>query len=77
VTAVLVCSGFLVLLAVTFVLAFRLGFRTGGGSWLAELQRVRAESAVAERQMHDLTARAFVAMAEQAEGQRAAHRLTR
>lgn len=51
-------------------LTFLLGFRLGGQSWLAEAQRVRAEAAVAERQLHDLTRAAFVAMAEEAEARR-------
>jgi hypothetical protein len=53
-----------------FVVAFLiylLGFRLGSQSWICELQRVRAEAADAERQLHDLTRSAFVAMAEAAE----------
>ncbi len=49
---------------------FLLGFRLGGESWLAELTRVKAEAAVAERQLHTLTRQAFVAMAEEADAQR-------
>ncbi len=57
------------LLSVSLIitLTYLLGFRLGGQSWIAEAQRVRAEAAVAERQLHDLTRAAFVAMAEQAE----------
>lgn len=48
-------------------LTYLLGFRLGGHSWIAETQRVRREAAVAERDLHDLTRQAFVAMAEEAE----------
>lgn len=51
-------------------LSYLLGFRLGGQSWVAEAQRVRAEAAAAERQLHDLTRSAFVAMAEEAERRR-------
>ncbi len=65
-------------LAITLVLlvalTFLLGFRLGGQSWISEAQRVRAEAAAAERQLHDLTRAAFVAMAEQAEGRRPRNR---
>lgn len=37
------------------VLIYLLGFRLGGQSGISELQRVRAEAAEAERQLHDLT----------------------
>lgn len=47
---------------------FVLGFRLGGQSWITEAQRVRAEAAAAERQLHDITRAAFVAMAEEVEG---------
>ena len=59
-------------LAVTLVviLTYLLGFRLGGQSWMTEANRVRAEAAAAERQLHDLTRSAFVAMAEQAEQRR-------
>jgi uncharacterized membrane protein YciS (DUF1049 family) len=49
---------------------FLLGFRLGGEHWLAELNRVRLEAARAERQIHDLTRQAFVAMAEEVERHR-------
>ena len=52
------------------VLVYLLGFRLGGQSRISELQRVRAEAAEAERQLHDLTRSAFVAMAEAAERRR-------
>ena len=60
------------IVSIGFVVAltFLLGFRLGGQSWIAEAQRVRAEAAVAERQLHDLTRAAFVAMAEEAEARR-------
>jgi hypothetical protein len=57
-------------IALVVVLTFLLGFRLGGQSCVAEAQRVRAEAAVAERQLHDMTRAAFVAMAEEAETQR-------
>lgn len=57
-------------LAVLVGVVFLLGFRLGGESWLAELTRVKAEAAVAERQLHTLTRQAFVAMAEEADAQR-------
>jgi len=46
---------------------FLLGFRLGGGRWRTELARVRLETAQANRQLHDLTHQAFVAMAEEAQ----------
>ena len=55
---------------VVAVLVYLLGFRLGGQSGISELQRVRAEAAEAERQLHDLTRSAFVAMAEAAERRR-------
>ena len=61
---------FLSLLAVLLLLAsfaFFLGFRLGGDHWESELTRVRMESVQAERQLHDLTRHAFIAMAEQVE----------
>jgi hypothetical protein len=58
------------LVALVAAIAFVLGFRRGGQSWIAEVQRVRAEAAVAERQLHDITRAAFVAMAEEAESRR-------
>lgn len=59
---------FLVLTVIAVVgLSFLLGFRLGGHTWISEVHRVRAEAAAAERQLHDLTRSAFVAMAEEAE----------
>jgi hypothetical protein len=61
---------FLSLLAVLLLLAsfaFFLGFRLGGDHWQSELQQVRIEAIQAERQIHDLTRHAFIAMAEQVE----------
>lgn len=59
-------------LAVALVVAlmFVLGFRPGGQSWIAEAQCVPAVAAAAERQLHDITRAAFVAMAEEAEALR-------
>lgn len=59
----------IVILAVAVVLAiavgvFVLGFKVGGRFWQSQLQRTRFEAARAERQLHDLTRAAFVAMAE-------------
>jgi hypothetical protein len=56
--------------ALLVVLTYLLGFRLGGQSWVAEAQRVRAQAAAAERQLHDLTRSAFVAMAEETERRR-------
>lgn len=65
---------FLVLSVVALVVVvFLLGFRLGGHSWLIETHRVRAEAAAAERQLHDLTRSAFVAMSEAAERRGASH----
>ena len=68
-TALLLVGMVLGFLLVT-VLVYLLGFRLGGQSGISELQRVRAEAAEAERQLHDLTRSAFVAMAEAAERRR-------
>ena len=57
----------LVLTLVVLSLAFLLGFRLGGDHWQSELTRVRLESGQAERQLHDLTRQAFVAMTKHAE----------
>ena len=53
-----------------FAAIFLLGFRVGGGQWQEELAHVRLEAALAQRQMHNLTRQAFVAMAEQTERHR-------
>jgi hypothetical protein len=60
----------LVSVVLVITLTYLLGFRLGGQSWISETQRVRAEAAAAERQLHDLTRSAFVAMAEEAERRR-------
>ena len=64
------------LLSVSLIvtLTYLLGFRLGAQSWISEAQRVRAEAAAAERQLHDLTRSAFVAMAEEAERRRFGNR---
>jgi uncharacterized membrane protein YciS (DUF1049 family) len=49
---------------------FLLGFQLGGEHWQARLLRVRLESERAQRQMHDLTRQAFVAMSQRAEQSR-------
>jgi hypothetical protein len=46
---------------------FLLGFRLGGGHAQAELAEVRLVAVAAQRELHDLTRKAFTAMAEQAE----------
>ena len=56
------------------VLVYLLGFRLGGQSWISEAHRVRAQAAAAERELHDLTRSAVVAMAEEAERRRQGHR---
>jgi hypothetical protein len=61
---------FITVSALLVAMAYLLGFRLGGDSWLAEINRVRAESAIAERRLHDLTRQAFVAMAEETTRQR-------
>jgi hypothetical protein len=68
---VIALAVFLVIaIAMLLALTYLLGFRLGGQSWVAEAQRVRAQAAAAERQLHDLTRSAFVAMAEEAERRR-------
>jgi hypothetical protein len=63
--------GLIVILLVTLLAlvcaVYLLGFRLGGDHWKDELTRVRMESVHAEREMHDLTRQAFVAMAEEAD----------
>lgn len=46
--------------------AYLIGYLLGSHGWRAKLDQVRAESREAERQLHDLTRDAFVAMSEQA-----------
>jgi hypothetical protein len=60
----------LVLLVGLVASAYLLGFRLGGDHWRDEVLRVRSESVEAQRQIHDLTRQAFVAMAEEAERRR-------
>lgn len=43
---------------------YLIGYLLGGQTWRARLDRVRAESLEAERQLHNLTRNAFVAMSE-------------
>ena len=64
----------LLLLALGALIAvvFLLGFRLGGDHWQKELLQVRTEAVRAERQLHNLTRQAFVAMAEQVERHRPA-----
>ena len=58
----------MIVVAVVFVgAAFVLGFQVGGRFWQSQLQRTRFDAARAERQLHDLTREAFVAMADHAE----------
>jgi flagellar basal body-associated protein FliL len=49
---------------------FLLGFRLGGEHWHNELLKVRVQATQAERQLHDLTRAAFVAMTEHVEERR-------
>lgn len=57
-------------LALLATAIFLLGFRLGGEHWQRELLRVRSTAAQAQRQLHDLTRQAFVAMAEEAQRRR-------
>jgi hypothetical protein len=52
------------------IVTYLLGFRLGGDHWLSELARLRMEAAHAERQLHNLTREAFVAMSEEAQRRR-------
>lgn len=58
------------LLLVALVATYLLGFRLGGHAWTSETHRIRAEAARAERELHELTRTAFVAMAEEAQRHR-------
>ena len=60
----------LILLTTLMTTLFLLGFRIGGEHWQREVLQVRHEGARASREMHELTRRAFVSMAEEAERQR-------
>jgi len=59
-------AAILMLTAAVFVF----GFHVGGEHWQSELTRVRMEAIQAERQLHNLTRQAFVAMAEEAQSRR-------
>ncbi len=61
---------FIVVLVGLTAAMYLLGFRLGGESWRNEVDRVHHEAARAERQIHDLTRQAFVAMTEEADRQR-------
>jgi hypothetical protein len=64
----------LILTVVTLaVLTFVLGFRLGGEHWQARLTQVRLDAARAERELHNLTRNAFVAMTEVAQERRKGH----
>lgn len=61
----------LLIITILLVLAlsasvYLIGYLLGSHGWRAKLEQVRAESREAERQLHDLTRDAFVAMSEQA-----------
>jgi len=58
---------FVVLLAGLAGVVFLLGFKVGGDTIQERLFAVRLESARAERDLHNLTRRAFIAMAEEAQ----------
>ena len=61
---------FLVLLSALMAALCLLGFRVGGEEWQREALRVRQDGVGASRELHELTRRAFVAMAEEADRQR-------
>jgi hypothetical protein len=67
---ILLTTSLVLAVGMVLTLTYLLGFRLGGDSWLGELQRVRAEAAAAQRQLHELTRSAIVAMAEEAEKRR-------
>lgn len=61
----------LLILAILLVMAlsasvYLIGYLLGSHGWRAKLDQVRAESRVAERQLHDLTRKAFIAMSDRA-----------
>jgi hypothetical protein len=58
---------FLVLVFLAASLSYLLGFRLGGESTRSEITRIKLEAAQSERQLHDLTRQAFVAMAKHVE----------
>jgi hypothetical protein len=57
----------LVVLALTAVAAFSVGFQAGADQWRREFYRLQAASLSASRRMGAITRAAFVAMAEAAE----------
>lgn len=61
----------LILLGLSLSAFYLLGFRLGGESCRNELERIRSESHLAERRLHELTRSAFIAMAEEAQNRRA------
>jgi hypothetical protein len=65
-----VLVGISVMAVILVALVFILGFRLGGDHWQARLTQVRLEAARAERELHDLTRNAFVAMTEAAQERR-------
>ena len=67
---VLLLIGLVVAVLAIITLTFLLGFRLGGQSWFVESQRIRAEAAASERELHTLTRTAFEAMAEAASRRR-------
>lgn len=58
---------FFILLAGLVASTFLLGFRVGGDHLREEVVRVKLDSLTAQREIHDLTRNAFVAIAEAAE----------
>jgi hypothetical protein len=54
----------IVMAVIIGVLLFLLGFRLGNEHGRSRIARVQLEAARAERQLHDLTRQAFVAMAD-------------
>lgn len=65
--AILLLLALLACLAALVPAAYLLGFRLGGAHWYDRLVETRLAAAKAERQLHDLTRQAFVAMAEHAQ----------
>lgn len=67
---VIVLVALLVVLTVLAAALFLFGFRLGEDHSHGELTQVRLEAAQAERQLHDLTRQAFIAMARRVEQHR-------
>ena len=67
---ILVLASLLVVLSLLAAALFLFGFRLGEDHSQSELRQVRLEAAQAERQLHDLTRQAFVAMARRVEQHR-------